>query len=112
MPNMSPVVPNYNDHYHYNSQSWQGNHFDQQVPEQRRFPQSLYNPTNVNNPNFLHVLHGYSSKQTITQTTVNSIQEYDGSNMDATIPWLDPIEMVAGNTGLDPLEVGISKLKG
>ena len=44
--------------------------------------------------------------------TLNSIQEYDGSNKDGTIPWLDHIEMVVEKTGIDPLEVGISRLKG
>ena len=44
--------------------------------------------------------------------TLNSIQEYDGTNKDATILWLDHIKMVAEKTGIDPLEVGISKLKG
>ena len=38
--------------------------------------------------------------------------EYDGSNKAAAILWLDHIEMVVENTGIDPLEVGISKLKG
>ena len=109
---MPPVVPNYNDGSHYNNQDWQSNHLDWQAPEQRRFSQSLYNPTYVNNPNFLHVLDSHSSKQAITQITLNSIQEYNGSNTDATILWLDHIKMVAGNTGIDPLKVGISKLKG
>ena len=29
-----------------------------------------------------------------------------------TIPWLDQFEVVAERTGNDPVEVGISKLKG
>ena len=111
-PNMSPVVPNQNDHIHYDNQGWQGNHFDWQVPKQRRFPQASYNPNNTNNPTFLHVLDSYSSKQVITQTTLNVIPEYDGTDKAATLPWLDHIEMVAENTGIDPLKVGISKLKG
>ena len=109
MPNMSPVVPDYNGWIHYNSQGWQDNHFDWQVPEQRGFPQAPYNH---NNANFLHILHNYSSKQAIIQMTLNSIPEYDGSNKTATISWLDHIEMVAENTGIDPIEVGIGKLKG
>ena len=117
-PNMSPVVPDYYDHIHYDNQGCQGNHFEWQVPEQRRCPQAPYNNTkvdnhpNVNSPNFLHVLGNFSSKQTITQTTLNCIPEYDGSNKAATILWLDHIEMVAENTGINPLEVGISILKG
>ena len=118
MPNMSPVVPDFNDHIYYGSQGWQGNHFEWQVPEQRRFPHAPYNNvnvdnyTNVNSPNFLNLLDSYSSGQAIIQTTLNSIPEYDGSNKAATIPWSDHIEMVAENTGINPLEVGISKLQG
>ena len=44
--------------------------------------------------------------------SLKSIQEYNGSNKDATIQWLDHIEMVAQKYGIDPLETGISKLKG
>ena len=42
---------------------------------------------------------------------LNSIQEYDGSERDTMIPWLDQVELVAERTSIDPLEVGISKLK-
>ena len=78
-PNMSPVVPDYYDHVYYNNHGLQGNHFEWQVPEPRRFPKAPYNNTNVNNhtnvnsPSFLHVLGSFSSKQAITQTTLNSI---------------------------------------
>ena len=118
MPNMSPVVPDYYDHVHYDNHGWQGNHFEWQVPEQRRFPHAPYNNTNidnntnVNSSNFSHVLGSFCSKQAITQTTLNSIPEYDGSNKAATIPWMDHIEMVAENTGINPLQEGFSKLKG
>ena len=30
----------------------------------------------------------------------------------ATIPWLDQVELLAERTGNDPVDVGISKLKG
>ena len=86
--------------------------FHWQVPEQGRFPQAPYNPTNANNPNFLPVLDSYSSKQAIIQMTLNAILEHNGSNKAATIPWLDHVKMVAENTGIDPLKVGICKLKG
>ena len=86
MPNMSPVVPDFNDHIYYDNQGWQGNHFEWQIPEQRMYPHAPYNNTNVDNhtnvnsPNFLNVLDSFFSKQAITQTTLNSIPEYDGSN--------------------------------
>ena len=46
------------------------------------------------------------------QSTLNALQEYDGSDGEATIPWLDKVELIAKNTGIDPLEIAISKLKG
>ena len=46
------------------------------------------------------------------QMAMNSIQEFDGTNREATIPWLDHIEAFGKKTGFDPLEVGMSKLKG
>ena len=111
MPKMSPVVPSYYVYIHYNNQVCKGNHFDWQVPEQRSFPQAPYNPADGNNPNFLHVLDSYSSTQAITETSLNAILEYNGSDKAATILWLDHIKMVAENTGIDNLKVGISKLK-
>ena len=44
--------------------------------------------------------------------TLNAIPEYGGSDKAATILWLDHIEMVAENTDINPLKVGISKLNG
>ena len=108
---MSPIMPDYNNHRYYDNQVWQGSNFDRQVPEQRRFHTSAYSNINANNPNILHVLSSYSSKQALTQLTLKSIQEYDGTNKDAMIPWLEHIEMVAEKMGIDPLEVGISNLK-
>ena len=116
-PNMSPVVPDFNNHIYYDNQGWQGNCFEWQVPEQR-FSHAPYNNTNVDNhtnvnsPNSLNVWDSYSSKQAITQTTLNSIPKYDWSNKVATILWLDHTEMVAENTDINLLKVGISKLKG
>ena len=43
---------------------------------------------------------------------LNALQEYEGSDRESTIPWLDQVELVAERTGIDPLEGGISKLKG
>ena len=43
---------------------------------------------------------------------LNALQEYDGSDREATIPWLVHVEFVAKRKGIDLLEVGISKLKG
>ena len=46
------------------------------------------------------------------QTVINSIQEFNGTNPEATIPWLDHIKSIAKKMGFDSVEVGMSKLKG
>ena len=112
---MSPMMPNYNgQHGYYNSQSWQDNNFDRrQVHDQRRFSQSPQNNYNGStDPNFLNILDSYSTRQPLAQTSLNSLQGYDRSNKDITTQWLDHFKMVAEKTGKDPLEVGISTLKG
>ena len=45
-------------------------------------------------------------------TVMNLIQEFDGTNQGATIPWLDHVEAIAKKTGFDPLEIGMNKLRG
>ena len=61
--------------------------------------------------NIINVLEGYSLWQVLTQRLMNSIQEFDGTDSEATIPWLDHIKAVARKTGFDPIEIGTSKLK-
>ena len=51
-------------------------------------------------------------KQALAQSTLSPIQKFDSSNRKATITWLDQFKLVAKRTGIDPLEVSISKLKG
>ena len=43
---------------------------------------------------------------------MNLIQEFNGTNQEATIPWLDHVAAFAKKTGFNPLEIGMSKLKG
>ena len=62
--------------------------------------------------NLISALEGYSSWQVLTQMAVNSVQEFDGTNKEATIPWLDHIKAIAKKTGFNPLAIGMSKLKG
>ena len=50
--------------------------------------------------------------QLLAQAALGSIQEFDGNDKVATITWLDLVQLVAERTGNDPVEVGISKLKG
>ena len=45
----------------------------------------------------------------MTQSTLNTLQEYDGSDREATIPWLDQVDLIAENTCI---EIVIRKLKG
>ena len=56
----------------------------------------------------LNALENFSAKQAIAQSTLNSIQEFVSSDREATIPWLDQVELVAERTGIAPLELGIS----
>ena len=99
------------------NQGWQGNYFEWQVPEQRRFPHGSYNNTNVDNhtnvnsPNFLNVLDSYSSKQAIPRQLLTPyLSMMEVPELLQSHGW-DHIEMVAENTSVDPLEVSISKLK-
>ena len=61
---------------------------------------------------FSVVLKGYSARQALAQMSLNSIKEYDGSEREVTILWLDHIKLVAKKMGIDPLKVGISKVQG
>ena len=62
--------------------------------------------------NIFNALEGYSLQQVLMQMVLNSIQEFGGTDREATILWLDHIEAIARKTGFDPLEIGMSKLKG
>ena len=46
------------------------------------------------------------------QMVMNLILEFDGTNWEANIPWLDHIETITKAMGFDPVEIGMSKLKG
>ena len=62
--------------------------------------------------NLVNALEGYSLWQVLMQLAGNLIQEFDGTNREATIPWLDHVEAIARKMGFSPLEVSMSKLKG
>ena len=55
---------------------------------------------------------GKVSVQPMAQPVLGSIPDFDGKDKTATIPWLDQVEQVTERTCNDPVEVGISKLKG
>ena len=52
------------------------------------------------------------SVQLLAQLVLRSIPDFDGKDKTVIIPWLDQVEQVTDRTGNDPVEVGISKLKG
>ena len=62
--------------------------------------------------NIINALEGYSSQQVLTQVAMNSILAFDGTDREATIPWLDHIEAFTRKMGFNPLEKVMSKLKG
>ena len=59
----------------------------------------------------ISALQGYSSQQVLMHMVMNSIQEFNDTDREATTPWLDHVKAVARKKGFDPLEIGMSKLK-
>ena len=57
--------------------------------------------TNNSTSVVLNALENVSAKQALAQSPLNSIQEFDGSDREATVPWLDQVELVAERTGID-----------
>ena len=116
-PNISPVPLDYRQHRHYNSQGQHrynnydrsSQHYNRPEADHRRYSQALTNTNNDSTTVVLSALETFSAKQALVQSTLNAIQEFNGSNRESTISWLDQVELVAG---FDLLEVGISKLKG
>ena len=47
--------------------------------------------------NVIKALENYSTKQALTQSMLNALQEYIGSDREATVPWLDQVELIAEN---------------
>ena len=69
-------------------------------------------PNYTNNPGFFNGFESYSARQVLAQMSLNLIKEYNGSDREVTIPWLDHIKLVAKKMGIDPFKVGISWLQG
>ena len=46
------------------------------------------------------------------QTGINLIQEFDDTNLETTLLWLDHIKGVTKKMGFDPVKIGMSKLRG
>ena len=51
------------------------------------------------------------SMQLLAQAALGSIQEFNRKDKAMTIPWLDQVKLVVERTGVDLVEVGISKLR-
>ena len=109
-PNMSSV-PQYSHHHRqydrqgqhrYNHYNWRSQHHSRQEPDQRRYSHTLPNTDNKSTSVVLNALENFSAKQALAQSRLNSIQEFDDSDREATIPWLDQVELVAERTGIDP----------
>ena len=81
-----------------------------QVKGSRRFSQPT--PYYDSGINLIIALEGYSLQQILTPMVMNLVQEFVGTDREATIPWLDQVKAIAKKMGLDLLEVGMSKLKG
>ena len=82
----------------------------QQVDGNGRFLQPA--PCCNSRVNIVNALDSYSSRQVLMQTAMNSIQEFNSTNQEVTIPWLDHVKGVVKNTGFNILEIAMSKLKG
>ena len=117
-PMLSPVAQ---EHYgQYRHQTGQSQHnvgyvgtpefYPPQVTGNGRFSQLT--PYYDSGINIFNALEGYSLWQVLMQMVMNSIQEFNDTDREATIPWLDHIKAIARKTGSDPLEIGMSKLKG
>ena len=51
----------------------------------------------------INALEYFSAKQVLAQSTLNAIQEFDGSDRESTLSWLVQVQLVAERTGFDPL---------
>ena len=117
-PIMSPIVQEHIGQYMH--QVGQGQNgigytgapglFPSLVDSNGRFSQPA--PCCNSGVNIVNALDSYSSRPVLMQMAMNAIQEFNSTNQEATIPWLDHIEGVAKKMGFDPLEIGMSKLKG
>ena len=115
---LSPVTQEYNGQYrHHVGQSRCDSRYigtpefyPLQVMSNGRFLQPT--PYYDSGIHLISALEGYSLWQVLTQMVMNSIQEFDGTDREGIIPWLEHIEAISKKTGFDPLETGINKLKG
>ena len=110
---MSPVPQHYHHHRQYEKQGQHRyGHYDRRFHHHSRQelrPKEVFQHFAKYRQQFnissLKCFRKYFQQNSIlAQSTFNSIQEFDGSNREATIPWLDQVKLVAERTGIDPLE--------
>ena len=119
-PNMSLVPLDNRQYRHYDSQGHnrysnydrRSQHYNRPEADHRKYSQTLPHTYNDSGIVVINVLEAFSAKQALEQYMLNTIQEFNGSDGESTLTWLDQVELVAERTGFDLLEVGISKLKG
>ena len=70
-----------------------------QVTGNGRFSQPI--PCQDSGINIINALSGYSSQQVLMQMAMNSIQEFDCMNREATIPWLNHVKTIAKKMGFN-----------
>ena len=119
-PDMALVSLDYRQHRHYdshghnryNNYNRRSEHHNRPEADHRRSLLALSNTHNDSATVVINALESFSAKQTLAQSRLNAIQEFDGSDRELMLSWLEQVELVAERTGFDPLEVGISQLKG
>ena len=99
-------------HNRYNNYDRRSQHYNRPQADHRRYSQTLPNTHNYSATVVINALESFSAKQALEHSTHNALQEFDGNDRESTLSWLDWVELVAERTDFDPLEVGISKLKG
>ena len=99
-------------HRRYSNYKRRVQHYKRPEADHRRYSHILPNTCNDSATVVINALESFSAKQALAQSTLNTIQQFDGSNRESTLTWPDQVELVAEGTGFAPLEVGIIKLKG
>ena len=106
-PNMSLVPLVYRKPRHYDSQGHntfsnynrRSQQYNKPEADHRRYSQVLPNTHNDSATVAINALESFSAKQALAQSTLNVIQESDGSGRESTFSWLDQVQLVAERTG-------------
>ena len=96
-PSLSPVPLDYGQLRHYDSQGHnrynnynrRSKHYKRPEADHGRYSQALPNKNNDSATVVINVLESFSAKQALAQYTLNAIQEFNGSDRESTLSWLD-----------------------